>query len=88
MTEGLVFGGETLTTTDITVASGAASIGDSTRVADVDSGLVETAVRKIHDIIDNGVDQMKSSREPVPVILVGKQRMNGFSEAGFERMYR
>jgi len=24
----------------------------------------------------------------VPVILVGKKRMNGFSEAGFERMFR
>ena len=24
----------------------------------------------------------------VPVILVGKQRMNGFSEAGFELIYR
>jgi glutaredoxin len=24
----------------------------------------------------------------VPVILVGKQRMNGFSEAGFERLIR
>jgi N-methylhydantoinase A/oxoprolinase/acetone carboxylase beta subunit len=71
VTEGLVFGGETLTTTDITVASGAADIGDPTGVAAIDSSLVETAVRRIHDIIDNGVDQMKSSREPVPVILVG-----------------
>jgi hypothetical protein len=24
----------------------------------------------------------------VPVILVGKQRMNGFTQAGFERIYR
>ncbi len=24
----------------------------------------------------------------VPVVLVGKKRMNGFSEAGFERIYR
>jgi len=24
----------------------------------------------------------------VPVILVGKKRMNGFSEAGFEKIYR
>ena len=24
----------------------------------------------------------------VPVILIGKQRMNGFTEAGFERIYR
>ena len=71
VTEGLVFGGQTLTATDIAVASGAADIADAARVEKLDSGLVEIAVRKIHDIIDSGVDQMKSSREPVPVILVG-----------------
>lgn len=31
-------------------------------------------------------DKMRA--KGVPVILVGKQRMNGFSEAGFERIYR
>jgi N-methylhydantoinase A/oxoprolinase/acetone carboxylase beta subunit len=74
VTEGLVFGGDTLTTTDVTVASGAADaadIGDAARVAGLDSELVETAVSRIHTIIDNGIDQMKSSRDPVPVILVG-----------------
>jgi N-methylhydantoinase A/oxoprolinase/acetone carboxylase beta subunit len=71
VTDGLVFGGETLTATDVTVASGAADIGDSAGVRNLDASLVETAVRRIHDMIDNGVDQMKSSREPVPVILVG-----------------
>lgn len=69
--EGLVFGGETLTTTDIVVAAGNADIGDKTRVADLDQSIVETAVAKIHSIIDDGIDQMKSSRDPVPVILVG-----------------
>jgi len=71
VTEGLVFGGETLTTTDIAVAAGTADIGDKARVGNLDTELVETAVRRIHNIIDNGVDQMKSSRDPVPVILVG-----------------
>ena len=69
--DGLVFGGNTLTTTDITVASGKADIGDASKVTGLDGEMVETAVRKIHAIIDNGIDQMKSSRDPVPVILVG-----------------
>jgi len=71
VTDGLVFGGDTLTTTDIIVAAGTADIGDAGKVADLDASLVETAVAKIHAIIDNGIDQMKSSREPVPVVLVG-----------------
>jgi N-methylhydantoinase A/oxoprolinase/acetone carboxylase beta subunit len=71
VTDGLVFGGETLTTTDVIVAAGAADIGDSGKVSDLHPGLVETAVNKIHSIVDNGIDQMKSSRDPVPVVLVG-----------------
>lgn len=69
--EGLVFGGETLTTTDIVVAAGKADVGEKSRVADLDQSVVETALRKIHAIIDDGIDQMKSSRDAVPVILVG-----------------
>ncbi len=71
VTDGLVFGGDTLTTTDVIVAAGAAEIGDAGNVADLDAKLVETAIAKIHAIIDNGIDQMKSSRDPVPVVLVG-----------------
>ena len=71
VTDGLVFGGDILTTTDIIVAAGTADIGDAAKVAGLDREVVDTAVDKIHSIIDNGIDQMKSSREPVPVILVG-----------------
>ena len=71
VTDGLVFGGDTLTTTDIIVAAGTADIGDSGKVADLDSSVIDTAIEKIHAIIDNGIDQMKSSRDPVPVVLVG-----------------
>jgi N-methylhydantoinase A/oxoprolinase/acetone carboxylase beta subunit len=41
--EGLVFGGQTLTATDIAVACGAAHIGDPARVADLDPQLVGRA---------------------------------------------
>ncbi len=71
VTEGLVFGGSTLTATDVAVAAGAAPIGDPARVADLDAGLVATAVQSIHGILDSGIDRMRSSRDPVPVILVG-----------------
>jgi len=69
--EGLVFGGDTLTTTDIAVAAGAAMIGEPKNVASLDAGLVETATTRIHQMVDDGIDRMRSSREPVNVILVG-----------------
>jgi glutaredoxin len=33
-------------------------------------------------------DYQKMGATGVPVILVGKQRMNGFSETGFEKIYK
>ncbi len=69
--EGLVFGGNTLTATDIAVGSGAADIGSVAKVADLDGELVRTATNTMHRMVDNAIDRMKSSREPVPVVLVG-----------------
>lgn len=69
--EALVFGGSTLTATDIAVAAGYAEIGDRDRVAHLDPALVERCVNRIHDMVASGVDRMKTSAEPVPLILVG-----------------
>lgn len=69
--EGLVFGGTTLTSTDIAVANGSCEVGDKTRVAHLSSELVETATQTMHQMIDEAVDKMRPSEEPVPVILVG-----------------
>ncbi len=69
--EGLIFGGETLTTTDIAVANGSCSIGDTSRVAHLPEKLVETATETMHSMVDDAVDKMRPSEEPVPVILVG-----------------
>jgi N-methylhydantoinase A/oxoprolinase/acetone carboxylase beta subunit len=69
--EALVFGGETLTTTDVAVAAGAADIGDAGRVRDIDLDLVTSAMARIQEMTDSAVDRMKTSAEPIPVIIVG-----------------
>jgi N-methylhydantoinase A/oxoprolinase/acetone carboxylase beta subunit len=67
----LVFGGDTLTTTDIAVAAGISDIGDPALVKHLDSKLVKAALDRIHDMSETAVDRMKTSSDPVPVIVVG-----------------
>ena len=69
--EGLVFGGDTLTATDIAVASGQVDIGDGKRVARLSKSMVKKALDEIHQKIEIGIDRMKTSADPVPLILVG-----------------
>ncbi|MEM8769134.1 MAG: hydantoinase/oxoprolinase family protein, partial [Pseudomonadota bacterium] len=71
LTEGRVFGGSTLTSSDIAVAAGAVAMGDESRVDDLSPEVVERAMARMHEMIDSGIELMKSSRDPVPVILVG-----------------
>jgi N-methylhydantoinase A/oxoprolinase/acetone carboxylase beta subunit len=67
----LVFGGDTLTATDLAVAAGRADIGERSRVSGVDRGLVERALARIEERIAEVVDRMKTSRDPIPVVVVG-----------------
>ncbi|MGO6674961.1 hydantoinase/oxoprolinase N-terminal domain-containing protein [Rhizobium leguminosarum] len=67
----LIFGGDTLTTTDIIVAAGLEDIGDRSRVAHIPARTIETALDTIHRMADEAVDRMKTSADPLPVILVG-----------------
>ena len=69
--QGLVFGGDTLTATDIAVANGAGGIGQPSRVAHLPEALVETATATIQRMIDDAVDRMRPTASPQPVILVG-----------------
>jgi N-methylhydantoinase A/oxoprolinase/acetone carboxylase beta subunit len=69
--EALVFGGDTLTTTDVAVAAGVAEIGDASRVIGLDGALVQAAMDRIQEMTESAVDRMKTSAEPIPVIVVG-----------------
>jgi N-methylhydantoinase A/oxoprolinase/acetone carboxylase beta subunit len=70
-TEARIFGGQTLCATDIAVAAGYAQIGDRTLVEDLDPRLVDQARKEIHRMLAEGVDRMKTSAEPIPLVLVG-----------------
>ncbi len=64
----LVFGGDMLTATDLAVAAGLAEIGDPGRVAGLDA---EPALARIEERIAETVDRMKTSADPIPVVVVG-----------------
>jgi N-methylhydantoinase A/oxoprolinase/acetone carboxylase beta subunit len=63
-----VFGGDVLTATDLAVAVGLADIGDRERVRDIDPA---QALARIGERIAETVDRMKTSPDPIPVVVVG-----------------
>jgi len=69
--EALVFGGRTICATDLAVAAGKAEIGDRHRVSHLSPKMVAGGLGRIQEMLAAGVDQMKTSAEPVPLILVG-----------------
>jgi N-methylhydantoinase A/oxoprolinase/acetone carboxylase beta subunit len=64
----LVFGGDVLTATDLAVAAGLVELGDPGRVRGIDP---EPALARIEERIAETVDRMKTSPEPIPVVVVG-----------------
>ncbi|MGI8553492.1 MAG: hydantoinase/oxoprolinase N-terminal domain-containing protein [Dehalococcoidia bacterium] len=67
----LVFGGDTLTATDVAVAADLAAIGDPSRVRDLDRSQVRRVTERIQTMVEQAVDQTKTSAANVPVVLVG-----------------
>ena len=69
--DALVFGGKTLTTTDIAVAAGLTEIGDRDRVKHLEKGFVQETLKRIQKMVEEGVDRMKTSADGVKLIAVG-----------------
>jgi len=67
----LVFGGDVLTATDVAVAGGLADIGDAQRVRHLDRKTVEQALAHIAGRVADTVERMRTSPEPLPVVVVG-----------------
>ena len=70
-TETRVFGGATLTATDIGVAAGLLDLGDRARVADLPASHVRRAVERIGTTIEEAVDRVKTEAGDVPLVVVG-----------------
>ena len=69
--ESRVFGGPTLTVTDIGVAAGLLDLGDRRRVASLSAPLVRRAVDRIGAMIEEAVDRVKTEAADVPLVVVG-----------------
>jgi len=66
-----VFGGDTLTATDIAVAAGRADIGRRECVAGLEQDLVRRAAAVIEAKLAAAVERARTSPDPIPVIAVG-----------------
>ncbi len=69
--EALVFGGSTLTTTDLAVAAGLVDIGDRARVKNLDAAMVKAMLARTRAMVEDNVDRMKISPQDVDLIAVG-----------------
>ena len=71
VTEALVFGGSTLTTTDVVVAAGQALLGDPAKVAGLAPDLIARTEARIADMLETAIERSRLSPDPLPVIVVG-----------------
>ena len=75
LTRSIAWGGDTVTTTDIALASGYATIDapgcDPSRTRKLEPDFVKKAQRKMVDNVEKAIDMIKTQRGPATVILVG-----------------
>ncbi len=69
--EALVFGGDTLTASDVAVAAGLAQMGDAVRVAEIGASRARKLARVMQTSVERAVERVKTHAAPMPVILVG-----------------
>jgi hypothetical protein len=66
-----VFGGSTLTASDIAVKAGLAHFGDAGRVPQLAPELMDSILLRFRQTFEEGLDRIKTTALDVPVILVG-----------------
>jgi len=76
VTKGIAWGGSTVTATDVALADGYAEISgdprvDVSRTKKLEKEFVKSAVSKIVENVEKSIDMIKTSRESMPVVLVG-----------------
>jgi len=69
--EALIFGGSTLTTSDVIVAAGRYELGDKSKVAHLSPDFLARTEARIQSMLEDCVERSRLSPEPLPVIVVG-----------------
>ncbi|MFY9126097.1 MAG: hypothetical protein WAO32_03940, partial [Defluviitoga tunisiensis] len=60
-----------LTTTDVAVAGSLTLLGNREKVKDLDNNLIERAILKIKELVEENIDKIKTEAGDIPLILVG-----------------
>lgn len=69
--DSFLFGGSTLTTSDVAVAAGKADFGDAGRVPVLDAALRDRIFDRIQTMLGDGIDRMKTAPGDTTIIAVG-----------------
>lgn len=69
--EALVFGGATLTTSDVAVATGRAEFGDSAALPDFSAAMLSATWARFQAMLEEAVDRMKTTRGDATILAVG-----------------
>lgn len=69
--EAMIFGGQVLTASDVAVAAGRASFGGGGRPPDLSPAVLGGVLSRFRRLLEEGIDRMKTSREPVRILAVG-----------------
>ena len=69
--EALVFGGATLTTSDVAVATGRADFGDSAALPDFSASMLAATWARFQAMLEEAVDRMKTTRGDATILAVG-----------------
>jgi N-methylhydantoinase A/oxoprolinase/acetone carboxylase beta subunit len=69
--EGMLFGGQTLTTSDLARIAGIVSFGERGALPELSTSVLEALLNRIRTMLEDGVDRMKTAPGEVPVLAVG-----------------
>jgi N-methylhydantoinase A/oxoprolinase/acetone carboxylase beta subunit len=69
--EAYLFGGSTLTASDIAVKAGFAQFGDPAKIPALRPAVMEQILARMRVLLEDGIDRMKTAAADVPVVLVG-----------------
>jgi len=69
--DAMLFGGDTLTASDVAVAAGKAAFGDVARLPDLSAATIAAVWDRFQAMLEDGVDRMKTVRGDVTILAVG-----------------
>ncbi|MEE4452172.1 hydantoinase/oxoprolinase family protein [Novosphingobium resinovorum] len=69
--DGMLFGGDTLTTSDVARIAGVVAFGSADRLPALSPTVLAALQARMRAMIEDGVDRMKTARGAVPVLAVG-----------------